>query len=195
MDAAEALKVDVFAPPCPKCKAALDGIGDDGEGLCGACATELEYVVFPAARRARPVARAVRSVEGDAACFFHAANQAASVCDDCGRYLCAVCEVPGVDDRRLCPPCVSAGRKRTVQKADEIVAYDSLAITLVLLPILFWPVTLLTAPAAIVLAIIGWKKPRSLVRRGTARLLIAIILALLQIGGWVALFVSLWLAE
>ena len=32
-----------------------------------------------------PVARAVRSVDGDATCFFHAQNQAAAVCDGCGR--------------------------------------------------------------------------------------------------------------
>lgn len=189
-----AAKPDPFAPPCPKCKAPLDGMGiGEGEGICGACATPLEYVTFPALRRPKPVARAVRSVDGDAACFFHAQNQAAAVCDDCGRYLCVVCEVPSEDDRRLCPPCVSSRRKKAPQKANEITTYDSIAMTLALLPVLFWPFTLVTAPAAVTVAIIGLRKPRSLVRRGTVRLVVAMILGLLQIGGWVALGVSLWL--
>jgi hypothetical protein len=192
---AAAAKLDPFAPPCPKCKAPLDGIEvGEGEGVCGACASPLDYVTFPAMRRPKPVARAVRSVDGDATCFFHAQNQAAAVCDDCGRYLCVVCEVPSEDARRLCPPCVSGQRKKTPQKADGITTYDSIAMTLALLPILIWPFTLVTAPAAVTVAIIGLRKPRSLVRRGTARLVFAMILGVLQIGGWMALGVSMWLA-
>ncbi len=184
---------DSFAPPCPKCKAPLAGIDDSGEGVCGECATTMSYVLFPARHRAKPVARAVQSVDGDATCYFHAQNQAAAVCEDCGRYLCVVCEVPAEDDRRLCPPCVSARRKKIVHKADEIVTYDSIAMALALFPLLVWPFTLLTAPAVPVVVIYGWKKPRSLVRPGSGRFIAATIIALLQIGGWGALGLNLWL--
>ena len=192
MVAANTPVYDPLAPPCPKCKEPLTGIGDAGEGACGKCATALQFVFFPARRRAKPVARAVRSVEGDATCFFHAQNQAAAVCDGCGRYVCAVCEVPGEKDARLCPPCVSAGRKKVVAKADEVITYDAMATSLALLPILMWPVTLITAPAALVLAIYGWKKPRSLIRPGAGRLVAAIILATLEIGAWIAFGLALW---
>jgi hypothetical protein len=151
-------------------------------------------VLFPALRRAKPVARAVRSLDGDATCFFHAQNQAASVCDGCGRYVCAVCEVSGEDGRKLCPPCISAGRKKTVTKADEIVTYGSMATTLALLPLIMWPVTLVTAPTALILAIYGWKKPRSLVQPGSARFIMAILISSLEICGWVGFWVSIWLA-
>ncbi|MET0262206.1 MAG: hypothetical protein ABW223_04865 [Rariglobus sp.] len=171
----------------------LTGIGESGEGACDRCATPLQFMLFPARHRAKPVARAVRSLEGDATCFFHAENQAAAVCDGCGRYVCAVCEIPSEDSRRLCPPCVSSGRKKVVQKADEIVVYDSMALALALLPLLVWPFSFVTAPAVLVLAIYGWKKPRSLVRRGTGRLIAAIIIASLQIGGWIAMGLSLWI--
>lgn len=183
---------DPLAPPCPKCKVPLSGIGDAGEGYCGACATVLQFVQFPARRRPKPVAQAVRSIEGDATCFFHVQNQAAAVCDGCGRYVCTVCEIPSEDERRLCPPCVSSGRKKVAAKADEIVTYDSMATTLAIVPILLWPFTLVTAPAALFLAIFGWKKPRSLVRPGPGRFVVAIVLATLQIGGWVALGLSMW---
>jgi hypothetical protein len=185
-----------FAPPCPKCKAPLLGLGesgDAGEGACERCATPLEFTVFPARRRGRRVARAALSVDGDATCYFHPVNHAAAVCDGCGRYVCAVCEVPGEEGRVLCPPCVSSSRKKTVQKADEIVVYDQLAITAALLPFLMWPVTLLTAPATLGLVVVGWRKPRSLLRPGRWRFLVAGIVALLQIGGWITFGVSLWL--
>lgn len=192
MAVAQAAPFNPLAPPCPKCKTPLEGIGDTGEGVCGACLTPLEFVFYPARRRAKPVARAVRSVDGDATCYFHAQNQAASVCDDCGRYVCMVCEVSGDDGRRLCPPCVSAGRKKSVVKADEIIAYDSIAMSLAVVPLVMWPVTFVTAPTALGVAIYGWKKPRSLVRAGGARLVVAMVLATLEIGGWVVFALAMW---
>jgi hypothetical protein len=186
---------DRFAPPCPKCKVPLAGIGDEGAGVCDSCATALQFVLFPARRRTKPVARAARSIDGDATCFFHAQNQAAAVCEDCGRYVCVVCEIPGDGGRRLCPPCVSAGRKKTVTKVDEVVTYDSIALSLALLPVLMWPFTLVTAPAALCIAIFAWKKPRSLVRPGSARLVVAMILAALEICGWIAFGLALWVGK
>jgi hypothetical protein len=185
-----------FAPPCPKCKAPLRGLGENGEtgeGACERCATPLEFTVFPARRRGRRVARAARSVDGDATCYFHPVNHAAAVCDGCGRYVCTVCEVPAEDGRVLCPPCVSSARKKTVQKADEIVVYDQMAMTTALLPIIMWPITLATAPITLGLVIFGWRKPRSLLRPGRWRFVVAGLIALLQIGGWTALGASLWL--
>lgn len=186
---------ELFAPPCPKCKAPLEGLCDTEAGQCGACATVLQVLLFPARRRAKPVARAARSVDGDATCFFHAQNQAVSVCEGCGRYVCVVCEIPGDGGRKLCPPCVSAGRKKAVVKADEIVTYDAMATTLALVPILMWPLTLVTAPAALFLAIYGWRKPRSLVRPGPGRFIAAIVIASLQIGGWAFFLLSLWAGD
>ncbi len=191
----ESAAFDPLAPPCPKCKVPLSSIGEAGEGACGACATALQFVLFPARHRARPVAKAVRSLDGDATCFFHAQNQAVTACDGCGRYVCAVCEVPGEEGRKLCPPCVSAGRKKVVEKADEMVTYDVLASTLALLPLLAWPVTLLTAPAAIVVAIYGWRKPRSLVRPGSTRFIVAIVVSSLVIFGWVGFGIALWVTK
>jgi hypothetical protein len=182
----------VSAPPCPRCKVPLDGIEEAGEGVCGDCATVFQYTLFPAHRRTRPVARAVRSIEGDATCYFHAQNQAASVCDDCGRYLCAVCEVIE-DQSRLCPPCIATRRKKVTQKADELVAYDSIALTLAVLPVVLWPITLVTAPATLGVVIFGWKKPRSLVRPGAGRFVLAVIVALIEIVVWAVFGGMLWL--
>lgn len=185
-----------FAPPCPVCRtplAGLDAGGEEGEGLCSGCATLLRFRLFPARRRAKPVARAVSSGEGDATCFFHAQNQAAGVCDECGRYLCSVCEVAGEEGQKLCPPCVGSRRRKSPAKKDELVTYDTFTLRLALFPLLMWPLTILTAPATLVLIVYGWRKPRSLVRGGTWRLVVAGLIALAQIGGWTALGVGMWL--
>lgn len=185
-----------FAPPCPKCKAPLAGLDleeERGEGACDACATPIEFALFPARRRPKVVARVTRSVEGDSTCYFHPANHAAVICDGCGRYLCTVCEVPSEDGRRLCPPCVSSARKKTVQKADEIVVYDQMSLTLALLPMLAWPVTVLTAPIVLGLVIYGWRKPRSLIRPGRWRFIVAAVAAVLQIAGWITFGTLFWL--
>lgn len=187
-----------YSPPCPKCKVPLVGLDsaeDTGEGVCAACATALEFTLFPARRRAKQVLRVERSLEGDSTCYFHPTNHAASICDGCGRYVCAVCEVPSDDGRKLCPPCVSASRKKTVQKADEIVVYDQLALTVALLPILIWPITLVSAPVALGLVIYGGNKPRSLIRPGRWRLRVAAVLAVLEISAWIGLGAVTWLGE
>lgn len=64
---------------------------------------------------------------------------------------------------------------------------------LALLPlIIFYPLTIITAPLAIFIAIYGWKKPRSIVRTGNFRFIAAILLSLLEIGLWIALILSFW---
>jgi hypothetical protein len=196
MSPVDAAPSAAFAPPCPRCKTPLAGIDlglDSGAGACGSCATALEFTLFPASRRTREVRRARESLEGDACCYFHPANHAAAICENCGRYVCSVCEVPSEDQRTLCPPCVSAGRKKVRHKADEIVVYDQLSLSAAVLPLIMWPVTLVTAPIALGLIVYGWGKPRSLVRRNRWRFFVAGFFALLQIGGWVALGVNIWL--
>ena len=67
--------------------------------------------------------------------------------------------------------------------------YDTLALGLALVPVLVFYLTLITAPMALFVAIRYWKSPRSLVRRSNVRFILAITIALLQIGGWVTFFI------
>ena len=68
---------------------------------------------------------------------------------------------------------------------------------LAVVPLLMWPFTFLTAPAALYLALRYWKRPLSVVRRTRWRYIAAIAIALAQIAAWifgVAFFVSRWKA-
>jgi hypothetical protein len=74
------------------------------------------------------------------------------------------------------------------------ILYDSAALGLAVLPLVvffFWFLTLATAPAAIILAIYSWRKPNSILPRTRIRSWLAIVIAALQIAGWVVLFIAI----
>jgi hypothetical protein len=162
---------------------------------CPGCGAPLQVLVFPAL--VRPVQTGAGApgiaAEGEASCFYHAQKRAVVPCDGCGRFLCALCDME-LNGQHLCPGCFETGRKkgRLSNLDNRRTLHDSLALTLTLLPLLFYPATLLTAPAAVYVCIRYWNAPGSLVRRARYRFVLAMILALLQMTGWVILFWSLF---
>lgn len=185
------------ALPCPKCRRPL-GAGswiDGGSGHCFRCKTDFEVVMFPAVAAA-PAAIAPQAavLAADSVCFFHAENRAEAVCDGCGRLLCPVCAVPFAG-QRLCPQCIAAGKKTEfpVLTRDRTL-WDSIALSLAVVPLVIWPLTLVTAPVALGVVLHGWKKPGSLVRgAGRVRFVVAGVLACLEIAGWIGLAGMWWL--
>ena len=185
------------ALPCPKCRRVLDSLSwhNAGGGTCWNCRGEFEFTGFPALTAApvRAVPKAVLVAE-HATCFFHAENQAETPCDSCGRFLCAVCAID-FSAQRFCPSCVSTARTSDTRAITQRTLYEGIAMAVALLPMLMWPLTLITAPVALGVVIVGWRKPRSLVGGGKGKLVIAGIFALLQIGGWVLLGATLLLKK
>jgi hypothetical protein len=95
-------------------------------------------------------------------------------------------------DQHLCPQCLEAGKNqgRLTRLENHRVLYDNVALYLAVLPlILMWPATLVTAPMAIFVAIWYWRAPGSIIPRSKVRFVLAILLGLAQIAGWVALVV------
>ena len=180
---------------CPRCKVALSPalFRENGHGACLRCRTALDVAVFPALfrREAATVQHPAAPPEG-ARCFFHDERPAERVCDACGRFICDLCGVV-FDGRRLCPACIQTGlAKRRFEHLDRRrLRYDRLACMLAAWPLLMWPFTLVTAPAAIGVACYGWRRSSSLVERARAGLVAAVVLASLEIAGWVWLFVAM----
>ncbi len=161
---------------------------------CPVCGAELEVELFPAFFR-RPAAAVNAEAVADgteASCFFHPHKKAALPCDHCGRFLCPLYEVD-LGGRRLCPTCIEAGR--TSGRMEELVTrrilHDQTALSLAIYPMLFFFVTLITAPIAIWMAIRHWNSPGSLVPRTRIRSVAAIGIATLQLCGWGLFFVAL----
>jgi hypothetical protein len=129
--------------------------------------------------------------EGEADCYNHPQNKAVVICADCGRFLCALCDVE-IAGKHSCPDCIERGISQGERQ--ELIArrtlHDSIALSLSLLPVIMWPITCLTAPAALFYAIRHWKSPTSILPRSRFRYLTAILFSLIQIGGWLTLLVK-----
>jgi len=157
---------------------------------CPHCKTKVYAAVFPALFR-EDEGKAGETVMGDeASCFYHPTKKAVRACDGCGRFLCALCDIE-MDGRHICTQCVESGaRKGKIKRLKRnTFRYDDLAVAMAIVPFLFWPVTLITAPAAIFVVIWGWRKPMGPVSRSRARFVAAFLLAALQVAGWAAFFI------
>ncbi len=176
---------------CPKCRAVLGAefFNQPAWQPCPSCAAELRVDVFPALFREEKITPAERlMVEGEAGCFFHPEKKAVVVCDACGRFLCALCDVD-FNGQHLCPSCLEAGRQKgkIAKLQNARTRHDRIAVALAVLPMLVFYFTIFTAPAALFYAIWHWKSPGSIVPdRRRLNLVIAIIIASFEISGWLA---------
>lgn len=181
---------------CPVCRAPWP----EDPGLlaampaCPACGRETSVTVFPALARGTPRGALPETVllEGEATCFHHPQKRAVVPCAECGRFLCALCDVE-LHGRHLCPGCLETNRRkgRLTELDTHRTLFDSAALLLALLPLLLcWPATFLSAPVAIGLGIFSFYRPGSILRRTRFRSWLAIGLGLLQVTGWALVFLG-----
>ncbi len=123
-------------------------------------------------------------------CFAHPDRAASSVCSVCGRFACSLCSV--VDSgRSLCLDCFAATQEKGNTRR-RIVRWDSIAISLAVLPLLMWPLTCLTAPAAIFVALTHWKPQHyGFQTRSLIKLIAALLVASAQIAFWIAVLANM----
>ena len=152
---------------------------------CLVCGSKVTAILFPAV--ARPPGGSLPdalSLEGEAHCFYHPQSQAAIPCEECGRFLCKLCDLE-IASRHLCPGCFQAGvRTRKLANLEtRRTMYDSIALALATFPaLLFWP-AIFTAPASLFVVIRRWRAPGSLVPRTRVRFYLAGLFALAEIVG------------
>ena len=181
---------------CTKCRAPLPPAlyNTGGPERCPSCGVRIQVQTYPALLRPPvPGAKAEAVVvDGEASCFYHPAKRAVVPCDSCGRFLCAVCDVE-MNGQHLCSRCIESGKKKGRMEKLETkrMVYDGLALALVVYPVVIVPIiwaTIVTAPIALYIVIRRWNTPSSVVRRSRWRMVLAAILAVLEIGIWVAVF-------
>ena len=166
----------------------MEGVFNQPEfAPCPACGMSLQIEVFPALFRKTSAGQSGEAimVEGESSCFYHPQKKAVRPCDGCGRFLCALCDCE-VTGRHFCPACLETGKTKGKIKSldNHRTLYDSIALALAVFPMLICYFTIITAPMALFVAIFYWNAPRSIVRPGRIRYIAAIVVALLQIGGW-----------
>ena len=182
---------------CPKCKTTLlDGVFNREDfSPCPGCESPLQVTVYPALFRRAELGRTGEIIlsEGEASCFYHPQKKAVLPCEACGRFVCALCDCEH-KGQHLCPACLETGRTKGKIKSLENrrVRYDNLAMSVALLSTLIFYFSLLTSPIVLYVAIRYWKSPMGLTQRSRAKLLIAGVLASLQIIGWTLLFIGIF---
>lgn len=182
------------AVACTRCQAPVHGdYLNVGHFLaCPSCEAMIRVRVFPALNRPTlPAVAAPVLVEGESSCFYHPHKRAVIACENCGRFLCALCDIE-VGDKHRCPACLSsAGRKQDGLEKRRTL-YDGIALALATFPLLLWPFTIFTAPAALYLTVRHWRTPPGIFPRTKIRFVIAFLLAGAQVVGWAYLAYKLF---
>lgn len=150
-------------PPitCPHCS--IDIPADAQWQSCPYCQGWLQVRVWPIVPQNT---NAVSALSDQATCFFHPDKAFQACCQRCGRFVCALCDLQ-LGAEHVCPTCFDRGRADSGTEAGKAewryrdVLYDSIAMTVGWVWILFWPVIIAALPAAIFLHVKYAKAPRS----------------------------------
>lgn len=178
---------------CTRCRTALDNsfLNRGGLSPCPSCGVPLEIEAFAALFR--PVAQGVDGepvmVDGESSCFFHPQKKASVPCHACGRFLCALCDCE-LNGEHFCPTCLETGKQKGKIKnlENQRTLYGNIALSLAIYPVVLLVgiyFMFLTAPLAIYVALRYWKAPVSIVGGGRARHVLAIIIGVVELVGWV----------
>ncbi len=162
---------------------------------CPSCKSQVRTDVFPAliANPTTGSTGQVLLVDSEASCFYHENKKAMVPCDHCGRFLCSLCDVE-LNGDHFCPSCVESGKKKNKLRnlQSHRTLYDSIALSLAVIPAIFvWP-SIVTAPMALYVALRYWKTPLSIVPRRRWRFVLAMVLSVPQILGWSVVLYSVF---
>lgn len=205
-----------------RCPACGYGMADalflrSAAAICPTCGKEVRPTLLAALYKS-PLATPPSLPEeppgpGETACFYNPARRATKCCDHCGVFVSDSWAAQW-GGQTVCLKCLEELRAKSKDPRFEArrTLWDNIALgfavgpwalavvfvaTIVLYGFAFFCIllTVVTAPAAVFIALRYWNAPRSLVPRGHGRLVWALLLSLLQVGGWVAgivLLVAQW---
>ncbi len=183
---------------CSQPVRASDLSADGGAVKCVTCGRRSVIVPMPALVRdsaPKPPPFADPPGEGEAACYYSPGRRATKSCSHCGVLICDIWSAQWGADT-VCLKCLEHLKDKAKDRRfqTKITQWDNIALGLALVPatIAFWFMAFVTAPAAVFVALWHWNSPRSIMPRSRVRLVIALLLGLLQVGGGVAFFTGAW---
>jgi len=186
----------VPVPPvsCAACGKPLppELLNRDAPEPCPSCRRPVLALAFPAILgRGAGTSVPAATTDGQAECFVHAGRVAVAACDACGRFMCALCDVES-GGKHMCAACFSSEleNKGREGKGAQRLIHSGIALRLALYPLLFFPLTLITAPVALFWVVRAWRRPAGLDGWPRVTAVLAGLIALAQIVAWIA-FISL----
>lgn len=148
---------------CPGCNNEVASVETSGWQSCPYCEKRLQIRFWPVVRQST---NAVAALSDQSTCFFHPDKAFQACCQRCGRFVCALCDLQ-LGAEHICPACFERGRAGSGREAGKAewrhrdVLYDSIALTIGWLWILFSPSILAAAPGVIYLHVKYRRAPRS----------------------------------
>ncbi len=182
---------------CIKCMAPLGAevVNNAELSQCPSCGVLTKVDLFPAMFKEISAGTIGETLitDNDASCFYHPQKKVEVSCSECGRFLCALCDVE-LDGKHLCIPCLQAGKKKKTLKNMENhrALYDNITLYSAIGSVFFWFISFLTAPIILFMIFRYWKAPTSILPRTKVRFLASFIITIIQIGGWSFFLLSLF---
>ena len=131
--------------------------------------------------------------EGQASCFFHEESTATAICDVSGRMICDLCKTEW-NGRTISIDALQSLMKegKSSESVKSCTMWDTIALSLVLIPLLFSPLLVVTAPIALGICLLKWRAgPTGILRRSRWRYVVAALIALLEIGVVVMMIIGM----
>ena len=186
---------------CGKCFGPFQSqlLGPHEKAVCEGCGSAQEFYVFSAFAR-KPVPSTDTDVvpgEADERCYYLEDRKAIATCGDCGRPVSAFMKV-NVGDEVSCLTCLETKRddKDDARLETRRIACDNRALMIAGLPIvtlIAFPVSLLTAPLALVFVVRDWSSGTlSMLSKSHWKFGFAATLAVLQIVFWAWTLHAAW---
>jgi len=162
--------------------------------VCPGCKETTELYLFPAAETKTSAAgRSTQSFsEDEAVCFNHESRKATVICEGCGKFLCALCDVEW-EYRHLCSQCITREQAQNDNPEAKRLYYrhDVLALCFLAMTILMWFLSFVFYPVALILIVMGFRKPMSAMPRRRWLLYLTFLVALLFPFSLIGLFLVL----
>lgn len=180
-------------PACTKCWTPLTAEFLNFEEFreCPSCDSKVRVEVFPAFFREMQKGSAGEALLADteASCFYHPQKRATVVCSECGRFLCALCDLE-LEGKHYCAGCLESAKEKNkiASIQNRRTMHDTMALHLAVFGLFIFYFSVIAAPCAMYIAVKHWRSPSSLVRNPSRwRFVLAIVLASLQMLGWIVL--------
>jgi hypothetical protein len=183
-------------PPCPSCACPLpvqDFSQSEKRNHCPSCDRETILIPFAALTKKASPTHAEEKMDEDASCFQHETKKAVQSCCHCGRYMCGLCDIELQQNLHSCPLCISKGLKVTkdLNLESSRTLHDSIALSMATFPMLIFYFTILTAPITLIYLYTKRKEPGPFISSFRWRRWLACLIAILQIIGWILLFIGI----
>src|SRR5690242_13690097 len=118
------------AVACTSCSAPIPASLLDGIfHICPRCQVWFRVNLFPAFASGPSIVSAESPlIEGESSCYYHPQKKAILACENCGRFLCALCDIE-IGGVHRCSRCLEAGKRKQELHALELqhIRYDRIA--------------------------------------------------------------------